>query len=420
MTPAIPTIPAAATAIAEALLIGFLIGAQRETSQDERHAGIRDFVLIALVGAVCGLIEAAWLTVAALVSITALLVAFYFHVRERTGITTEIAAVATFCLGYLTARPAGSFGAPLAIGTAIAVVAFLEAKQSLHKLIRETITETEFNDTLRFLATIFIIYPLLPEGAFGPFGFLDPKTIWLFVILVSSISYIGYFVEKFVGAQRGMKFLAVFGGLASTTAATTAFARNSTEKPGEQARFSQAAVIANAIQFPRLLVILSVANQALAQDTATMMAVMCIVGLLYSFVVVRVGGKETPAGAVAVGNPFRLWPALKFGAVFAAIVFLSKAAAAMFGGGTVYLTSAIGGSVDADAVVLSVAGLVTSGGVAVGIGSVSVLIALAMNGVIKTAIAFYAGTRPFAWKLAGGFAAMFGSGWLTLWMTGPH
>ena len=47
-------------------LMGFLIGAQREASQGEGHPGVRDFVLIALIGAVCGLLQNPWLTVAAL------------------------------------------------------------------------------------------------------------------------------------------------------------------------------------------------------------------------------------------------------------------------------------------------------------------------------------------------------------------
>ncbi len=411
-------LPDAVKAIAEALVIGFLIGAQREASHGERHAGVRDFVLIALVGAICGLLQAPWLTVAALFSIAALLAVFYFHVGERTGITTEMAAVATFCLGYLTATPDNPPAAQLAIGTAIAVVAFLEAKRSLHKLLRETITEIEFNDTLRFLAIIFIIYPLLPEGAYGPFGFLEPRTVWLFVILVSSISYAGYFVEKFLGAQRGMKFVAIFGGLASTTAATTSFARSSVEATQELPLYSQAAVIANAIQFPRVLVILAVVSPQLARACLIPLATMCAAGLLYALVVLRRAPRETAGGSVGGSNPFRLLPALKFGAVFAAILFVSKAAAKLYGSGAVYWTSAIGGSVDADAVVVSVAGLLSLGGVTIKASATSVLLALLMNGVVKTGIAFFAGTRRFAWRLTGGFMAMFGAGWLVFWAMG--
>jgi hypothetical protein len=58
-------------AAAEALLIGFLVGAEREASREEseRQPGVRDFIVIALVGAICGLLGLAYLTVAALLSI---------------------------------------------------------------------------------------------------------------------------------------------------------------------------------------------------------------------------------------------------------------------------------------------------------------------------------------------------------------
>ena len=84
-----------------------------------------------------------------------------------------------------------------AVAIAIILTLFLEARRRLHRFFRETITEIEFNDTLRFLALIFVIYPILPDRHFGPYGFFQPRHIWMFVILVSSISYAGYFFEKF-------------------------------------------------------------------------------------------------------------------------------------------------------------------------------------------------------------------------------
>ena len=82
-------LPGPIVVIAEALLIGFLIGAQREASQGDGHPGVRDFVLIALIGAICGLLQNPWLTAASLLSVVAMLGAFYFQVRPRTGITTD-------------------------------------------------------------------------------------------------------------------------------------------------------------------------------------------------------------------------------------------------------------------------------------------------------------------------------------------
>ena len=59
-------------------------------------------------------------------------------------------------------------------------------------------------------------------------------------------------------------------------------------------------------------------------------------------------------------NPFRLLPALQFGVLFGAILFASKAASAVFGSAALYWTSALGGSLDADAVALSVTDLLAA------------------------------------------------------------
>jgi uncharacterized membrane protein YhiD involved in acid resistance len=104
---AVPQLPPQLTGFAEALLIGLIVGAQRETAQDERQAGMRDFLLIAVAGGTCGLLESAWVTAAALLVIGLLLAVFHWAARERTGITTEMAAVATFCLATAAGTPDG-------------------------------------------------------------------------------------------------------------------------------------------------------------------------------------------------------------------------------------------------------------------------------------------------------------------------
>ena len=79
-----------------------------------------------------------------------------------------------------------------------------------------------FAATLAFVGVVVVIYPLLPEGAYGPYAFFEPRQVWKFVILISSISYLGYFLEKFLGEEQGLFYTSVLGGLASTTAATLA------------------------------------------------------------------------------------------------------------------------------------------------------------------------------------------------------
>jgi uncharacterized membrane protein (DUF4010 family) len=336
---------------------------------------------------------------------------FHFQSQHRTGITTEMAAVATFALSYLTATPVVPWGSNVAIATAIVAVAFLESKRALQKLIHETITETEFSDTLWFLAIIFLILPVLPDGEFGIYHFFAPRKVWVFVILLSSISYVGYFLQKFLGADRGLELTAVLGGLASTTAATASFAKSYAADRAPLVRYLRAAVIANTMHFPRIFVVVLVAAPDLAMACLPALAAMTAAGLLVILALRRRQPPEVDPGTpISLGNPFRLVPALKLGAVFVGILFLVRAAAAHFGSQALLYASAIGGLMDVDAIALSTASMVDDHKVLADLGSISVLIAIVANAVFKTAMAFAAGARPLAWRLGLVFLSMFSAG----------
>ena len=95
---------------ATALLIGALVGIERERHK-QRHehpeiAGLRTFILVALFGALSGwvslVLATSWVLAAGLIAITAaVLTGYVLSVRmnpEGLGLTTELAAVATFLL----------------------------------------------------------------------------------------------------------------------------------------------------------------------------------------------------------------------------------------------------------------------------------------------------------------------------------
>ena len=122
--------------------------------------------------------------------------------------------------------------------------------------------------------------------------------------------------------------------------------------------------------------------------------------------------------ALRIGNPFRVLPALKFGAVFAIILFATKAAAIEVGGNAVYWASALGGSLDVDSVAVSVADLLSGGKATLPVAFTAVMLALGTNAILKTSMAFFAGGARFGWRVAAGFVAMFGAGLLAMALLG--
>lgn len=392
------------------LLIGLLIGAEREVSQEDPHAGLRDFLLIALTGGLCGLLGTGWLTLGALLAITA----FVLHQRlapgAGQGITTEVAAIATFVLCYFATAYPQRHIAMLALGISIAIAALLAGKRVLHRFVKQQITAAEFSGSLLFLALIFIVYPLLPEGAFGPYGGIRPRAIWVFVILVSSISFAGYFLEKFLGAQTGLWLTSVLGGLASTTAATSGFARRVAENRDHMLPLVRATLLANTMQFPRLLLLLALMSPPLARRALPSLLLMTAAGLLLVLVWGYRQHRNLLHSPIGLRNPFRLGPALRLGAVFGAILFASTAAGVEFGSQGIYWTSVVGGSVDVDAVALSLTELLRNFESILPEVSRVLWLALAANGLVKSLLAFGIAGAPFGGRVATSLAVVFLAG----------
>jgi len=394
-------------AMAESLLIGLIVGIERESDKEERHAGLRDFVNIGLAGGLCGLLGQPWLTAGALAALTAMLVIFRLQTPQRTGITTELAAVVTFLLCVLASTRGLAFGAPLAIALTVVLALFLDAREPLRRLARETLTDQEYWDTLRFLAVIFVILPILPDGDMGPFGGFNPYRTWIFIILISGINFLGYFFQKFLGPRRSLVLTAVAGGIGSSTASTLAFARQCAAEPARTREWSFAAIISNVILQVRVAAILWLAGGPLFAASLPALSLMTLAGAVAAWYMRPQERPESPLPVLKLGNPLRLTVAIQFGLLFAAVRFLARAAAALYGNAGALVSSAIGGSADVDAIVFSLAGLLKESRIGAALAVWGLLLALGSNAILKSALAWSAGGPKFARPLIGSFLTMF-------------
>jgi uncharacterized membrane protein (DUF4010 family) len=252
---------------------------------------------------------------------------------------------------------------------------------------------------------------VLPDGGYGPYEFFNPRRVWMFVILVCSINWLGYFLQKFLGGSEGLRWTAILGGVASTTAATSAFARQCQEEPERTPDYARAAVLANAVQFPRIYALILVVSPALAAASIMPLAVMTVAGLSLALWPRKNGAEQKPTKPeVNLGNPFHLVPALKFGAAFALIRLVVRASSDQFGEGGVLSASFIGGSIDVDAIVFSVSGLLKDGKLAMETAVGGVFLSLIANAAFKSFLAYSGGNREFGGRVLAGFALMFTAG----------
>ena len=329
-----------------ALLIGALVGVEREKNQSASGhrtiAGLRTFILLALLGSV-----SAWLSLH-LASPVLFVVAFAMvalaaitgHViesRERPealGLATEFAAITVFLLGGVV-----MYGYPeLAVALGIVTSAVLAFKQPLHGMVARVATD-DIYAVLKLLIASFIVLPLLPNHAVDPWGALNPYTLWLLVILISGISLVGYVAVRLLGEAHGTVLTGFAGGLVSSTAVSLSFARQSrTDRTRVAADALAAGVLASwAVMFVRVMIAVAIVNRELLPTLARGFGVMALAAALMAAVFyvrgLRHAGVSPRGDALPVRNPFSLGAAVQFALLFAVVLVIVEIHAGIRSGG---------------------------------------------------------------------------------------
>ena len=374
------------------LLVGALVGIERERSQEEHQklfAGIRTFPLISLLGFLSALLGQAvqpWLLGVLTAGFIAMVVVSYF-LEARTGFhgaTSEVAAIMVFVLGVLVFYEFFT----VAIATSVVLTLFLSLKAPLQRLVAHVQAE-DIYATLKFAIITAIILPILPNTTYGPLDVLNPRQVWYMVVLIAGISFLGYVMVKVLGSQKGLTLTGITGGLVSSTAVTLSFSQKSREVPELGKTFASAIVLACSIMFPRILVEIAVVNRSLLAYIWPYLVILTVSGVGASLLLLFGKHKDTTTD-VDLKNPFELLSAIKFGLVFALIIFVSKAAQIYLGSGGVFLAAGLAGLTDVDAITLSMANLSKSA-ISESTASIAILIAVVVNTVVKASIAWTLG-----------------------------
>lgn len=400
-----------------ALGIGILIGIQRESAYDEPEgklfAGVRTFALISLAGYVAALTAdqlASALPFVGVLLVFGILLALSYHkdvLAGKPGMTTEMATVITFMIGAACYWNLILLAAALGV----AVTALLSLKPQFRTLAH-AITREDIYATLKFAVISIIVLPILPNRAFGPppFDVLNPYKIWLMVVFISGISFLGYVMIKIVGTQRGIGLTGLLGGLASSTAVTLSFSQRSRTNPQLARPFSLAIIVAWTVMFVRVLVVVFTLNPPLAYRLLLPMSASLAAGLAYCgylYVKQRSDAKED----LTFANPFELGPAVKFGALYTVILLISTAARVYFGNTGIYISSFVSGLADVDAITLSMVDLTTApDGLNLTVAARAVTIAALSNTLFKGSFALVSGSPALRRALWPGMALMVAAG----------
>lgn len=404
-----------------ALAIGLMIGIERgwkerEAEEGRRVAGVRTYGLIGLLGGGSALIAqhvgALALGLAFIGLVGALTAVYITNLRLSTadvGITSLIAGLLTFVLGALAALGEVAVAAAFAVVTTL----LLTYKPLLHRWV-SALEANELRAGIRLLLISVVLLPVLPNQGYGPWRVLNPYAIWWMVVLIAAISFVGYFAIKIAGARRGAVFTGLFGGLASSTALTLHFSRMSRSNAALTSTLAMGILLACGTMFPRMVLVASVLNHGLFTSLLVPAVVMAVLTYLPALVFWWTESHKNTEAASPLKNPLELKTALTFGLLLAVVMLLGKALQNWLGDIGVLVLAAASGVADVDAITLSLARM-SGFDLELPIAVTGIVIAAAVNSVIKAGMATFIGGREIGIRVGLPLLASAIGGLLSVW-----
>jgi uncharacterized membrane protein (DUF4010 family) len=392
-----------------AALGGAAIGVERERSghakgPDARFAGVRTFTLLGGLSGLAGWLWAAqipWLAVVLLAGAAALVVVAYQAVaaRDPDG-TTEVAALVTLAAGVL-----GGLGHLALSSAVIAVTALLLIEKSRVHALVQRMDDKAVRAGIRFAVMAVVLMPLLPAGPYGPLGGVRPRELWVFVLFFSGISFAGYIARLFVGARHGYLVAGLLGGVVSSTSVTLSFSRASRREDEAVGRpLAYGVLAACTTLFVRVAAATAVLSFPLAERLVPLIAAPVLVGVAAVLIGLRRPQQERPE-VHTLQNPLQLGAALQMAALFQAVLFIVDAVRTTWGDVGLVVSGAILGVADVDALMISMAHAVATGG-APAAPATAVAVGILSNTLFKLALATTLSRPPFRRTAGVGLAAM--------------
>lgn len=395
--------------------IGLLIGAERERSKgdggDSSIAGVRTFTMASLLGAVSTSVDF-WLLVVSIICVTIFVATAYFvRKNEDPGLTTEISLVFTVILGGL-AMSAASLAASLAVAAAI----LLAAKEPIHGFVRGVVTKDEMIDFLILAAATLIVLPLVPNELIGPFDAINPRNLWLIVILVMLIGALSHLALRLLGSRAGLPLVGLVSGFISSIATIGAMGVRVHKTP----ELIGAAVAGATLSSLATILFLAMLLGAIHPPTLQVLIAPLIFGgaaiTAYGFIVTLNSFRHNGIEMDRLDRSFSVKTALTLAAVIAVVLVASAALKVWFGQAGLVAASGVAGMVDAHAASISAASLAAAGKISSMNAAVAILVAFSVNAASKAVTAAITGGKAFARQVILGLVIQVSAVWVGWWV----
>jgi uncharacterized membrane protein (DUF4010 family) len=330
---------------------------------------------------------------------------------DNRSLTTEVSLIFTVILGGLAMSEAG-----LAASLAVAVAILLAAKEPIHWFVRGAITKDEMNDFFILAAATLIVLPVVPNELVGPFDAINPRNLWLVVILVMFIGALSHLALRLFGSKTGLPVVGLVSGFISSIATVGAMGTRARKTP----ELMGAAVAGATLSCLSTILQLSLLLAAIHPPTLYALAVPLVFGgvtiSIYGLVVTLSSFHQNGTEITNPGRSFSVKTAFMLAVVIALALLVSAALKTWFGQAGLILASGVAGLADAHAATISVASLALGGKIAIAEAVVPILVAFTVNSASKVVAAIITGGREFARQVSLGIIIQVTSIWIAWWL----
>lgn len=360
-----------AAKIAVSLGIGLLVGIEREWSN--KDLGARTFTLVALLGTLAVLFDPP-MTIISFVGV--LIIVSFANARslivDRTlEATTSAALLVTFVLGALAGQ--GHLFTPVA--SAVVMTMLLAWKVELRRFAGG-LQPDEIRSAVLLGLLGLVVYPLLPDRFIDPWELLNPRQIWLTVIVIAGIGFVNYVLLKIYG-PRGVYLSGFLGGFVNSSAAALELTRTMALGSGTPSGMATAALLLTIVaMFARNLLIVAVLAPSAVPAAAAPLLAMAVLAVLFVRRARAEGVEST--GEIHLESPVSLVRVMSFAVLFVLIQIVSTLGERYLGKIGFLGISALGGLVSSASTSAAAANLV---------GRHQMASALAGEGVVLASIA---------------------------------
>ncbi|MFZ5806205.1 MAG: MgtC/SapB family protein [Verrucomicrobiota bacterium] len=381
--------------------LGSLIGLERQwkiqhaSPEPDGAMGMRTFTLWSVFGALSAYVSTQFVAAfypIAFGAIMALLILSYVFDTERRGrfgFTTITVALLTFVIGSLVYWQQTK----VAVISTICIIILMASKHPIHEWTMR-FTAKDVTIALQFAAITGVILPLVPNQAFGPFEAFNPFTIWLMVVLVAGLGFVGYVAMRLLGTQKGIGVTGLVGGMVSSTATALAFSRQSRTQPKLAKGLALAIVLAGTVMLGRVLVLTLITN---ASVMSKLLAPLLLVALPGIWMGLRWWhpSKESSSDALEskIINPLSFRIALHFAIAYAMIMFIVRAAAFYFKDSGVFIVSFLSGFTNVSAIVLSLCQMASEQQIQAVVAAKGIILAILAAVLFKISVVVLIGSK---------------------------